>query len=343
MMDTSLDPLAKFLPQVWFFILGLFLFLYVLLDGFDLGVGILSLTSSDEERRGILMTSLGNVWDANETWLVLMGGSLFGAFPLAYATILNALYLPAVVMVVGLILRAVSFEFRENADNKLVWNITFGVGSFLAALGQGFALGTVFEGITVDAEGHFAGGIFDWLTWRSVVVALTLIQAYVLVGSAYLILKTTGELQATHFKTAKLAAWTTLVGAVFITVSTPVFSEQLRERLLDPPMLYIFGVIPLLGLVLVGLLLRSLYRGEENTPLIWTFMLFALSFVGLGFVIFPQIIPPSVTIYEAAAAPSSLVFMLTFIGFLIPILLFYNIYNYIVFRGKIADETYGEA
>jgi cytochrome d ubiquinol oxidase subunit II len=150
-------------------------------------------------------------------------------------------------------------------------------------------------------------------------------------------------LQATHFKTAKLAAWTTLAGAVFITVSTPVFSAQLRERLLEPPMLYIFGAIPILGLVLVGLLLRSLYRGEENTPIIWTFMLFALSFIGLGFVIFPQIIPPSVTIYEAAAAPSSLVFMLTFIGFLIPILLFYNIYNYIVFRGKIADENYGEA
>jgi cytochrome d ubiquinol oxidase subunit II len=341
MMD-NLDPLAKFLPQVWFFILGLFLFLYVLLDGFDLGVGILSLTSGDEERRGILMTSLGNVWDANETWLVLMGGALFGAFPLAYATILNALYLPAVVMVVGLILRAVSFEFRENADNKLVWNVTFGVGSFLAALGQGFALGTVFEGITVDAEGHFAGGIWDWLTWRSVIVALTLVQAYVLVGSTYLILKTTGELQKTHYRTATLAAWTTLAGAIFITVTTPVFSTQIRERLLEPPLLYIFGIIPVLGLVLVGLLLRSLNRKEESTPILWTFMLFALSFIGLGFVIFPQIIPPSVTIYEAAAAPSSLVFMLTFVGFLIPILLFYNIYNYIVFRGKISGENYGE-
>lgn len=339
----SLEPLAKFLPQIWFFILGLFLFLYVLLDGFDLGVGILSLTSGSEERRSILMTSLGNVWDANETWLVLMGGSLFGAFPLAYATILNALYLPAVIMVVGLILRAVSFEFRENSDNKLVWNVAFGVGSFLAALGQGFALGTVFEGITVDAQGHFAGGIWDWLTWRSVVVALTLIQAYVLVGSTYLILKTTGELQETHYKTAKLAAWTTLAGAVFITVSTPVFSEQLRERLLEPPLLYIFGLIPLLGLLCVGLLLRSLYQKRETTPIIWTFLLFSLSFIGLGFVIFPQIIPPSVSIYEAAAQPSSLVFMLAFIGFLIPILLFYNIYNYIVFRGKIAsDSSYGE-
>lgn len=336
-----LQPLQQFLPQVWFFILGLFLFLYVLLDGFDLGVGILSLTASSEERRSILMTSLGNVWDANETWLILMGGSLFGAFPLAYATILNALYLPAVIMVVGLILRAVSFEFRENADNKLVWNITFGVGSFLAALGQGFALGSVFEGIKVDEAGHFAGGIWDWLTWRSIIVALALIQGYVLIGSTYLILKTTGELQKTHYKTATIATWTTLVGALFITISTPLISEQARTQLFTAPLIYIFGCIPILGFLFVGLLLRSLKRREESTPLVYTFLFFSLSFIGLGFVIFPNIIPPSVTIYQAAAAPSSLVFMLTFIGFLIPVVLSYNIYNYVVFRGKIIDETHG--
>jgi cytochrome bd ubiquinol oxidase subunit II len=148
-----MEALQHFLPQVWFAILGLFLFLYITLDGFDLGVGILSLTSSSEERRSILMTSLGNVWDANETWLVLMGGALFGAFPLAYATILNALYIPASTMIFGLILRAVAFEFRENSDNKTLWNLAFGVGSFLAALGQGFALGSVFEGIAVDSLG----------------------------------------------------------------------------------------------------------------------------------------------------------------------------------------------
>jgi len=336
-----LQPLQQFLPQVWFFILGLFLFLYVLLDGFDLGVGILSLTASSEERRSLLMTSLGNVWDANETWLVLMGGSLFGAFPLAYATILNALYLPAVIMVVGLILRAVSFEFRENAERKFVWNVTFGVGSFLAALGQGFALGSVFEGIQVDAAGHFAGGIWDWLTWRSVIVALTLIQAYVLVGSTYLVLKTSGELQENHYKTATLATWTTLAGAVFITVTTPLLSENARTLLFTAPLVYIFGLIPLGGIALVWLLLRSLQKRDEKTPIIWTFLLFALSFVGLGFLIFPNIIPPSVTIYEAAAAPSSLVFMLTFIGFLIPIMLAYNIYNYVVFRGKVVGDAYG--
>lgn len=337
-----MEPLQQFLPQVWFFILGLFLFLYVLLDGFDLGVGILSLTTSNEERRSILMTSLGNVWDANETWLILMGGSLFGAFPLAYATILNALYLPAVVMVVGLILRSVSFEFRENADRKFIWNITFGVGSFLAALGQGFALGSVFEGIKVDAAGHFVGGIWDWLTWRSIIVALTLIQGYVLIGSTYLILKTSGELQDTHYKTATIATWTTLAGAIFITVTTPILSQQARTLLFTAPLVYIFGLIPLSGLLLVWLLLQSLKRREENTPLIWTFLLFATSFIGLGFVVFPKIIPPSITIYQAAAAPSALVFMLSFIGFLIPIVLAYNIYNYVVFRGKVVEDTYGE-
>jgi cytochrome d ubiquinol oxidase subunit II len=337
-----METLDYFLPQLWFFILGLFLFLYVLLDGFDLGVGILSLTASSEQRRSILMTSLGNVWDANETWLVLMGGSLFGAFPLAYATVLNALYLPAVIMVVGLIFRAVSFEFRENAERKLVWNLTFGVGSFLAALGQGFALAAVFEGIRVDAAGHFVGGPFDWLTWRSVLVALTLIQGYVLIGSTYLIWKTTGDLQETHFKTAKIAAVTTFLGAAFITISTPIFFEQMRARLFEPPQVYIFAMIPILGVLLVGLLLRSLTQREEVTPFIWTVLLFFFSFVGLGFLLFPYIIPPSVTIYEAAADPSSLVFMIIFVGFLIPILLAYTLYNYFVFRGKIVAESEGE-
>lgn len=337
-----MDPLEQFLPQVWFVILGLFLFLYILLDGFDLGIGILSLTASTEERRSILMTSLGNVWDANETWLVLMGGALFGAFPLAYATILNALYIPAVVMIVGLILRAVAFEFRENADRKFFWNLAFGVGSFLAALGQGFALGTVFEGITVDSSGHFIGGMWDWLSWQSILVALTLIQGYVLIGSTYLVMKTTGELQQTHYKTAKLATWTTLIGAVLMTIGTPIFYEQVRSRLFEPPLLYVFAAIPILGVILVWCLWQSLQQGKERSPFVWTMLIFLLSFLGLGLIIFPYIIPPQITIYQAAASPSALVFMIVFIGFLIPIMLFYNIYNYVVFRGKIAGEHYGE-
>lgn len=336
-----MDALTGFLPQVWFCILGLFLFLYVTLDGFDLGVGILSLTASSESRRSILMTSLGNVWDANETWLVLMGGALFGAFPLAFGTILNALYIPAVLMIVGLILRAVAFEFRENADRKFAWNILFGVGSFLAALGQGFALGSVFEGITVDSDGHFAGGMWDWLTWRSVLVALTLVQGYVLIGSTYLVLKTSGTLQELHYKTAKIATVSTTLGAALITIGTPIFFEQIRTKLFEPPQVYIFGAIPVLAIILIAALFYSLTQKYERLPFILTFLIFLLSFLGLGLIIFPYIIPSTITIYQAASSPSSLVFMLTFISVLIPIMLFYNIYNYIVFRGKISEVSEG--
>jgi cytochrome bd ubiquinol oxidase subunit II len=337
-----MDALLHFLPQVWFVILGLFLFLYVMLDGFDLGVGILSLTSSDEERRSLLMTSLGNVWDANETWLVVMGGALFGAFPLAYSTILSALYIPIFIMIFGLIFRAVAFEFREHSNRKLFWNFAFGAGSFMAALGQGFALGSVIEGIAVDETGHFIGSTWDWLDWRSLLVALTLIQGYVLIGSTYLILKTEGELQKTHFRTAKLAAVTTLIGAIAITITTPVFYETARARLFSPPLLYIFAAIPLVGLLLVWLLLRSLNLEEERTPFIWTILIFLLTFIGLGLIVFPYIIPTQITIYQAAAAPSALVFMIIFVGFLIPIMLFYNIYQYVVFRGKVVGSAYSD-
>ncbi|MEY2830909.1 MAG: hypothetical protein RLZZ574_167 [Cyanobacteriota bacterium] len=335
-----MEALDNFLPQVWFAILALFLFLYVMLDGFDLGVGILSITASSEERRSILMTSLGNVWDANETWLVLMGGALFGAFPLAYGTILQALYIPIMIMIFGLIFRAVAFEFREHSNTKFLWNVAFGGGSFLAALGQGFALGGILQGINVDSAGHFIGGTWDWFGLRSLLVALTLIQGYVLIGSTYLILKTEGELQTTHNLTAKISAVTTFIGAVYLTVTTPIFSVSAREKLFDAPLVYIFALIPLLGALLIFLLLKSLFSEKENRPFVWTLLLFLLSFLGLGLVIFPYIIPTQITIYQAAASPSSLVFMIVFIGFLIPIMLAYNIYNYIVFKGKVITEEY---
>ena len=337
-----MESIEYFLPQVWFVILALFLFLYVMLDGFDLGVGILSLTASSEERRGILMTSLSNVWDANETWLVLMGGALFGAFPLAYGTILQALYIPIMIMLFGLIFRAVAFEFREHSTNKFVWNLAFGIGSLFAAIGQGFALGGVIEGIAVDASGHFIGGNWDWLSWQTVLVAFTLIQGYVLIGSTYLINKTEGNLQEIHFSTAKLAAYTTLIGAVLITVTTPIFYATARARLFSAPLVYIFALIPILGVLLVTFLIRSIDERRERRPFVWTILLFLLTFFGLGLIVFPYIIPTEITIYQAAAAPSSLVFMIIFVGFLIPIMLAYNIYQYIVFNGKVAGEGYGE-
>ncbi|MCG8366727.1 MAG: cytochrome d ubiquinol oxidase subunit II, partial [Pseudanabaenales cyanobacterium] len=272
----------------------------------------------------------------------LMGGALFGAFPLAYATILNALYIPVILMLFGLIFRAVAFEFREYSNRKLFWNIAFGAGSFMAALGQGFALGGVLEGIAVDQAGHFIGGPWDWLSLQSVLTALTLIQGYVLIGSTYLILKTEGELQKTHYGTAKIAAFTTLIGAILITITTPIFYQSARVRLFAQPQVYVFALIPILGVLLIGLLIRSLNRSEEVTPFIWTILIFLMSFIGLGMIAFPYIIPTEITIYEAAAAPSSLVFMLIFVGILIPIMVFYNIYQYVVFRGKVVGSSDGE-
>ncbi|MCT7992254.1 cytochrome d ubiquinol oxidase subunit II [Laspinema olomoucense] len=335
-----METLSYFSPQVWFGILALFLFLYVMLDGFDLGVGILSLTASSEDRRDILITSLSNIWDANETWLVLMGGGLFGGFPLAYATILNALYIPIFLMLFGFIFRAVAFEFREQSTRKVFWNLAFGGGSFLAALGQGFALGAVLKGIEVDSKGHFIGSTWDWLSWQSILVALTLIQGYVLIGSTYLIWKTTGEVQETHYKTARLASITTLIGAILITIVTPIFYEQARSRLFERPQVYVFTLIPLLGVLLIWLLLKSLDRKQERMPLVWTILLFLLTFLGLALVVFPYIIPSQITIYEAAADPSSLVIMIIMIGALIPVMLFYNLYQYVVFRGKVTGGHY---
>jgi cytochrome d ubiquinol oxidase subunit II len=243
-------------------------------------------------------------------------------------------------MIFGLVFRAVAFEFREHSERKLFWNTAFGVGSFMAALGQGFALGSVLIGISVDKAGHFTGTTWDWFSWQSVLVALTLIQGYVLIGSAYLIMKTDGELQTTHYRTAKIAAITTLIGAILITVSTPVLYENARARLFQQPQIYIFALIPLLGVFLIWQLLKSIDRKQEQAPFVWTILIFLLTFIGLALVIFPYVIPPQITIYQAAASPSALVFMIIFIGFLIPIMLFYNIYQYVVFRGKVTGGHY---
>ena len=278
-----MNALDHFMPQVWFAIIGLFLFLYVMLDGFDLGVGILSLTSSTEESRGILMTSLGNIWDANETWLVVTAGALFGAFPLAYGTLLQALYIPIMVMLFGFIFRAVAFEFREHSDRKIFWNTAFGAGSFLAALGQGFSAGAILAGIKVDVSGHFIGSTWDWLNWQSLFVALTLIQGYVLIGSTYLILKTEGELQIVHYRTAKIAAWTTLAGTIGIAIITPIFFESLRDKLFQPPLLYVFALIPIIGVALIWALLQSLDQTARTRAICMDDFAICIDFPGLGF------------------------------------------------------------
>lgn len=336
-----MDEVQAFLANIWFFLIGLMLVLYVVLDGFDLGVGILSLVGADEERRGIMMTSLGSVWDANETWLVLLGGALFGAFPLAYGVILHALYIPVMVMILGLVFRGVAFEAREHAHHKAPWDLAFGSGSLAAAVSQGVMLGALIEGVPVN-DGVFSGGPWDWLTPFSLVVGLGVAAGYTLLGATYLVAKTEGELQRRSSERARGAAWIMLLGAAVVTVWTPILHAHVAQRWFSLPGFFYFASLPAFALLSFGMLMRALRKGYELAPFFWTLGIFLASFAGLAASLYPYIIPHSVTVAEAASSSKTLIFMLTGIGMLIPVMLIYNGYQYLVFRGKVRATSYSQ-
>jgi cytochrome bd ubiquinol oxidase subunit II len=336
-----MDDLHIFLVTVWLGFLGLFLVLYVVLDGFDLGIGVLSLFAREEERRNIMVASLGSVWDANESWLIVLGGTLFGAFPLAYAVALNALYLPLVTMLLALIFRAVAFEFREHSRRKLPWNLAFGIGSLIAAICQGFALGGLIGGVTVT-NGQFTGGAFDWLSPFSVLVALGVVFGYVLLGATYLILKTEGEQQRHSVRQAWISGALMLTAAAIVSVWTPLRFPFVAEKWFAAPNFYYFALPPLFALFCSAMLARSLYRRFENSPLLWAIGIFIASFGGLAASLYPYIVPRALTALDASADSMTLAFMLLGIGLLVPVMLIYNAYQYMVFRGK-ARAGYGES
>jgi len=335
-----MNELQLFLGNIWFFLIGLMLALYVLLDGFDLGVGVLSLFAGDEDHRGIMMASLGSVWDANETWLVLLGGALFGAFPLVYGVALHALYIPIMLMLFGLIFRGVAFEFHEYAHRKRLWGVAFGAGSTLAAVSQGLALGAVIQGIEVN-DGRFVGGVWDWLSPFSLVVGVGVLSGYTLLGATYLIMKTEGDIQERSYRRARVAAWLMLAVAIVVTVTTPFLHARVAARWFSFPAFYYITALPVSAAVTFLMLLRSLRRRMESAPFVWSLAIFVLSFAGLAISLYPSLLPPSVTIENAAASPKTLVFMLTGIGMLLPVMLIYNGYQYLVFRGKVSQRGYG--
>ncbi len=334
-----MNELQVFLGNIWFFLIGLMLALYVILDGFDLGVGVLSLFARDEERRGIMMASLGSIWDANETWLVLLAGALFGAFPLVYGAVLHALYVPIMLMLFGLIFRGVAFEFHGHADRKSLWGAAFGAGSALAAVSQGLALGGVIQGIEVS-DGRFTGGVWDWLSPFSLVVGAGVLSGYTLLGAGYLIMKTGGEVQERSFRRARVASWLMFAAGAVVIVATPLLHPHIAVRWFSFPAFFYLALLPV-GVVAAFILLqRSLRRRREHAPFVWSLVIFVLSFMGLAFSLNPYLLPPSVTIENAAASPKTLVFMLTGIGMLLPVMLIYNGYLYLVFRGKVRQRGY---
>jgi cytochrome bd ubiquinol oxidase subunit II len=336
-META--DVHLFLIDVWLGFLGLFLTFYVVLDGFDLGIGVLSLFVREGERRGIMMASLSSVWDANETWLIVLGGALFGAFPAVYAVALNALYLPIIVMIFALIFRGVAFEFREHSHRRL-WDFAFGGGSLIAALCQGFVLGGLIAGPTVR-DGHFAGGAFDWFSPFTVLVGLGVVFGYALLGACYLIVKTEGVAQQHGVRTAWVSGALMLVAAAGVSIWTPILHPFVADKWFGNGVISAFLIPPLFALFCAAMLARALWRRYEHAPFVWSIGIFLASLIGLAASLYPYLVPRSITAAAAASNDITLVFMMLGIGLLIPVMITYNAYQYVVFRGKVTGSHYG--
>jgi cytochrome d ubiquinol oxidase subunit II len=328
------------LPTLWAFIIAFAVFAYVVMDGFDLGIGILFPVFAPGPERDSAMNTVAPVWDGNETWLVLGGGGLMAAFPLAYAIILPALYAPIIAMVLALIFRGVAFEFRwRDPGHRRYWDVAFTTGSIVATLAQGIALGALLQGIAVEGR-SYAGGWWDWLTPFSLLVGVSLVVGYALLGATWLIMKTEGAVQDHSFRLAGKLAIGLIACIGLVSAATPFLSGSYYERWFAWPQVLFTAQVPLLVGLCSGALLVSLVRRWEYWPFLLTLGLFALCLLGLGISMFPHVVPNAVTIHEAAAPTASLQFMLVGTSVLIPIILAYTGYSYWVFRGKTGHEGY---
>jgi cytochrome d ubiquinol oxidase subunit II len=323
-----------FLAGIWYLLLGFILILYVITDGFDLGIGLFVLLERDETRRTGMMAGISGVWDANETWLVLFGGALFGAFPVVYAITLHALYIPVSAMLFGLVMRGIALEYRAHARNKHFWTLVFGGGSLVVALSQGYMLGGVIGGLPVEG-GEYIGGMWAWFDLFSTVVAVGVAAGYALLGGTFLIIKTRGGLQAISRLRSRRAAWIMLAAAVCVTIATPLSYDYIAQRWFSVPHVFILALLPLAGLLAWIRVMQTLDRGAEYEPFIWSTIIFIVSFVGLAVSLYPYLVPPVIAIDVAASSSTTLVFMLAGIGMLLPVMLVYNGFQYLVFRGKI--------
>jgi cytochrome bd ubiquinol oxidase subunit II len=328
------------IEQIWFLIIGFLVLYYAVADGLDLGVGIIALATRDEEKRGIMMESLQNIWQENQTWLVVLGGILFGAFPLFYSIALSAFYVPIIVMIFGLIFRGLAFEFRDRSKGHSPWSLSFGLGSLVAAVSQGFTLGGIFYGIPM--EGHtFTGTVWSWFHPYSALFTLGVISGYVMLGANYLILKTEGEIQRQGRIYAYIAAAFTSVIAVAIYVWTIARHPYMAAKWLAMPSLLSVAVFPFLALLAFAMCLRSLRGRAEFAPFLWNGAFVFFAFIGLSVGFYPYIIPNMMTIKSAAvSSPKTLIFMLAVIVIVLPVILAYISYKHWVFRGKVGSGSY---
>ncbi len=330
------------LPLIWFAIIIFATLMYIVMDGFDLGIGMLLPVTRDMQERDMMVNTVAPVWDGNETWLVLGGAALFGAFPLAYAVIVDALSIPLTLMLIALIFRGVAFEFRFKAlpNHRGFWDKAFIVGSGCATFMQGIVVGAVINGFPVS-ERTFVGGAFDWLTPFNLFCGIGLMCAYALLGSTWLIMKTSHHLQNKMYRITRPLLLALLVIIAIISIWTPLSHGDIAERWFSWPNIAFLLPVPVLTLVCAGVMWRGTRHGDHYLPFMMTLLLVFLGFSGLGISIWPHIIPPSIDIWQAAAPPQSLGFMLVGALFIIPIILVYTFWSYYVFRGKIsADEGY---
>ncbi|MEA2117780.1 cytochrome d ubiquinol oxidase subunit II [Halovibrio sp. HP20-50] len=321
------------LTLIWAVIIGFGVIMYVMMDGFDLGLGILYPFAPDEESRDVMMNSIAPVWDGNETWLVLGGAGLLGAFPLVYSVFLPALYIGVFLMLAGLIFRGISFEFRfKSKRNRHWWNRAFCWGSAIAAFAQGAVVGAYIQGFAVE-DFVYTGGAFDWLTPFSVLTGLGLMAGYALLGATWLILKSEGHVQQWAYQITPKLLLAVLVVFGIVSLWTPLVSMAVRDRWLSQ--LQLIWVFPILAMVCAAVLYRAVKRQQENLPFVMALGLFIFTYLGLIASKWPVIVPPNYTIWDAASAPESQLFLLIGMLFVIPVVLAYTAWSYWVFRGKV--------
>ena len=324
------------LSVIWAVIILFSIMMYVITDGFDLGLGILFPYFKSKEDRDLMMHTVAPVWDGNETWLVLGGAGLLAAFPLAYSVILSALYLPVIFMLIGLIFRGVAFEFRFKAleHERHFWDKAFIGGSVTAAFFQGVSLGAYIQGIPV-VDRAYAGGPFDWLTPFSIFTGVGVVATFALLGATWLIVKSEAEVQRRAHAIARWLTFILLGFIVVISIWTPLSDEKIAARWFNYPNFLWLSPVPVLVIFFTFLLLRSISRGDNIKPFAYTLALIFIGYGGLGISIWPNIIPPNISIWDAASPPQSQGFALVGALFIMPIILMYTIWAYYVFRGKI--------
>ncbi len=326
---------------IWAGIIALAVLVYAMLDGFDLGVGMLFGFFREEKERDRLMNSVAPVWDGNETWLILGGGGLFAAFPVAYGLVMSSLYAPIIAMLLALAFRGVAFEFVHQAIfTRKTWEWGFFGGSLLASFCQGMVLGAIVQGIVVEGRGY-AGGWWDWITPFTLLTGAGVATGYLALGSCWVFLKTDGLMQV---RAKKIALWSILglVGFVaMIAGIMPFHHQHFMDRWFDGSNIMLFVLLPMMVLGVALMAVRALNREDELTPFLGVEAIFVICFVALGLSFYPYIVPPSLTIAEAASPDKSLVFMLVGAVFLVPIILAYTAYSYWVFRGKVPEHDGG--